>query len=258
MAISDFANDGAMGAMGNSDGSSSAGSQSGSAIGSNIVNDWAMNQASGSGTSDATPSTSTSTRTFNEMGPNGKPVAITADNQYGYWGADAGAPMGGGVYDTTGVGKNGPGKNAFGFDIGSVITPEQAAQYHIRSNLGRTSMFEDGGAVPDDGSDGGDVGSLLALALSSVDAGLDYGRKKYGLKQDGGQQMAQMQRTPMVPGNQSESGIPRPQPMPGPLPPTSNPFGKRQQFSANDQQGDNDADDHGGIPDNDADDTETA
>jgi hypothetical protein len=35
---------------------------------------------------------------------------------------------------------------------------------------------------------------------------------------------------PMIPGNQSESGIPKPQPF-GTLPPTNNPFGKRADAS---------------------------
>lgn len=121
--------------------------------------------------------------------------------------------------------------------------------------------FEDGGPVDDGGGDssGSDVGSLLALALSSVDAGLDFGRKKYGLSGGEQQQASMFGRTPAVPGNQSESGIPRPQPMPGPLPPTSNPFGQRKQFGQNDQ----DQDDQGtqtaqagAIPDNDEDDQE--
>lgn len=252
MAISDFANDGAMGATGNSDGSSSAGSQSGSALGSNIVNDWAMNQSGSSG-SDATGSGTPSSGS--DAG--GPWSSIPADSGNSY----SGINMKMGPFQYLGV--NG---QYFRSQDSANKSMQQymAARGFSPGNGWSTTMLEDGGAIPDEGgdmaggADAGDVGSLLALALSSVDQGLSYGRKKYGLSQDGGQQMASMQRTPMVPGNQSESGIPRPQPMPGPLPPTSNPFGKRQQFGQNDQQGDNDADEHGGIPDNDEDDQETA
>lgn len=112
----------------------------------------------------------------------------------------------------------------------------------------RALMFEDGGEVP---AGVGDLSDLLSLALSSVDSGLDFGRKKHGLLKGENAEAANT-RMPAVPGNPSDSGMPRPQPMPGPLPPTSNPFGKRQQFS----EAEPDADDQGGIPDNDEDDTE--
>ena len=111
---------------------------------------------------------------------------------------------------------------------------------------GRRLMFEDGGEVPDQTNE---LGDLLSLALTSVDQGLNYGRQKHGLMKQ-----AAMTRMPGAPGNQSESGAPRPLPMPGPLPPTQNPFGQRRQFGMNDS----DADEQGGIPDNDEDDTETA
>jgi len=107
-------------------------------------------------------------------------------------------------------------------------------------------------------------------AIATVDNALSYGRKLHGL--GGAQDMAG--NMPMIPGNQSESGLPprrpqpRPQPrpqqvagrmpsvpgtpsdsgippiqpMPGPLPPTNNPFGKRKQFAN---------DDSGAIPDDD-------
>lgn len=95
--------------------------------------------------------------------------------------------------------------------------------------------FSTGGAVPDaDGDDDGDTdGSpgqdMMAKALQSVDATLQYSYQKYGLgggqQEAGGQQQAGIM--PSVPPSQSETGIPLQQPMPGPLPPTSNPFGKR-------------------------------
>lgn len=65
----------------------------------------------------------------------------------------------------------------------------------------------------------------INAALGVVGDVLSYGRKLHGIGGGGEQQTAG--RMPTVPGNQSESGIPRPQPMPGPLPPTNNPFGKR-------------------------------
>ncbi len=137
-------------------------------------------------------------------------------------------------------------------------------------------MFEDGGIVPDDpsadpyadggqpqdpnGEQDGSINDRIALALTSVDSALAYGRQKNGLPADGGmdegngsQQAAAM---PMIPGNQSEtpgpyvpqrpkpqqmaanmpaapasqsdSGVKPIQPQPGPLAPTSNPFGQRQ------------------------------
>lgn len=62
----------------------------------------------------------------------------------------------------------------------------------------------------------------MQAALAAVRGALDYGRRRHGLI--GGQQEAG--RMPAVPGTPSESGK-REQPMPGPLPPTQNPFGKR-------------------------------
>jgi hypothetical protein len=105
-------------------------------------------------------------------------------------------------------------------------------------------MFDDGGTVPDtnDGPDPSSgmsgTGDRIALALATVDSALSYGRKLNGLPSDGddtesntaapgGQQVAMGARMPSVPGTQSNSGAKPIQPMPGPLPPTSNPFGKR-------------------------------
>lgn len=117
-------------------------------------------------------------------------------------------------------------------------------------------MFEDGGEVPDaqdddtpDIADPNDqnnpsqsqgatnptsgvsdqLGDRIALALSTVDSALSYGRKLNGLPGDSGNDEGpgqQASNMPMVPGTQSESGQ-RTQPDPGPLPPTSNPFGQR-------------------------------
>lgn len=138
---------------------------------------------------------------------------------------------------------------------------------------GQNFMFDDGGTVPDQdpNDDGGQpadpnaglngaVNDRIALALTSVDSALQYGRTKHGLPGDSGmdegtgQQAANM---PTIPGNQSntpgpyvpqqkpqpqqmaanmpaspagqsESGVKPLQPAPGPLPPTSTPFGQRQ------------------------------
>lgn len=138
--------------------------------------------------------------------------------------------------------------------------------------------YAGGGAIPDDADEGdsgsgdsGDAGAIpttqdpmtgmLAQALDSVDTALAYGRKLFGLggssgaidmgnqpvsnmgirgDAGGGQQVAG--NIPSVPAGQSETGIPPAQPRLGPLPPTSNPFGKRQ-LSQNDT----------GIPDDDGD-----
>lgn len=150
---------------------------------------------------------------------------------------------------------------------GNNISDAQAAKEFGPEAL----MFDGGGTVPDqdDASAGssqdqsGDpssgTGDPISLALSTVDQALDYGRKLNGLPSGGGDQVASSAydngRMPAIPGNQSNSGTKPIQPMPGPLPPTSNPFGKRQQVGANEP-------DDGGqttIPtDDDDDSTETS
>jgi hypothetical protein len=106
-------------------------------------------------------------------------------------------------------------------------------------------MFEDGGSVPEQDQSGdptSGTGDPISLALTTVDSALAYGRKLNGLPTDDGsspQQMAMGARMPSIPGTQSNSGTKPIQPMPGPLPPTSNPFGKR----ADNSQGDGDSDD---------------
>lgn len=112
-------------------------------------------------------------------------------------------------------------------------------------------MFDGGGSVPDPSDAGEDqtgdptsgTGDPISLALTTVDNALAYGRKLNGLPggddSGGGQQMAMGARMPSVPGTQSNSGTKPIQPMPGPLPPTGNPFGKR----ADNEQGDGDGDD---------------
>lgn len=97
------------------------------------------------------------------------------------------------------------------------------------------TFFEQGGGVPDDSGSGADGSDPMSSALNTVDQVLQFGYSKYGLggqqDQGGGIQEANASysngRMPAVPGSQSNSGVPPLQPQPGPLPPTSNPFGKR-------------------------------
>lgn len=116
--------------------------------------------------------------------------------------------------------------------------------------------FADGGPVPGDsdpsamGAGGADYSDLVGQALTAVDAALQYGRNKYGIGSDesdgaGRQYAAAM---PAAPGTQSPGA---PQPAPGPLVPTANPFGKRQgqpfgRVAENDSE---DGESEGAIPD---------
>lgn len=110
--------------------------------------------------------------------------------------------------------------------------------------------FEDGGAVEGDDTNGSPQQDAISKALDTVDQVLAFGRKAHGLggnEESGGIQMAANTRMPGQPPSQSESGVKPIQPMPGPLPPTSNPFGKRADAGGD---GDGDQDDQpqsGGI-----------
>lgn len=93
--------------------------------------------------------------------------------------------------------------------------------------------FAEGGAIPDGDEDDPNAtdpqGSALGAsmqrsindAMNTVKDALSYGRQLHGLGSGGGQQAARM---PTQPGNQSESGLPRQPPAPGPQQPQ---FGKR-------------------------------
>jgi hypothetical protein len=136
------------------------------------------------------------------------------------------------------------------------------------------AAFEDGGAIDD--TDGSPQQDHISKALETVDQVLAFGRKLHGLgggdnegaidtaaampmipgnqsetpgpyrPGGGGQKMAA--NMPSIPGSQSESGRPPQQPMPGPLPPTSNPFGKRADAGNDpDQDGDDDSGQPGAI-----------
>lgn len=129
----------------------------------------------------------------------------------------------------------------------SQLISEGQQKYNISNPMNTNNMMQisgftssglaDGGVVgedPDDptaapGGDDNGMGDRLALALTSVDSALSYGRKLNGLPADsgmdeggGGQQAANM---PMIPGNQSETPGPyKPQPkmaanMPMPMKP---------------------------------------
>lgn len=226
----DFNTDGAAGGYGGDGGSPTT---AGSPVGGTISGDWTTGNPGG-GSPGAGSDASMSP--LNPTGANFNPGAVALA------GGGYRLPVDGGSVGTS----SSPGNDYFG-GVGIPIA----------------SMFADGGSVDDDqgGDPNGQLGDLMSLALSSVDQGVDYLRKKHGI---GGQQQASMQgRTPMVPGSQSESGIPPIRPMPGPLPPTSNPFGQRKQFGQNDQdQGDQGGGQEtaqaGAIPDGDSDDEEGA
>ena len=114
---------------------------------------------------------------------------------------------------------------AAGTSIGSNIVTDAGPQ------LGMS--FADGGAIDD--SDPDQPSNHLAEALQTVDTVMQALYQAHGGSDDsqsddstgGPQQQQQAANMPMVPGNQSESGIAPQQPAPGPLPPTSNPFGQR-------------------------------
>ena len=138
--------------------------------------------------------------------------------------------------------------------------------------------FADGGAIPDDETgEGSPEQDRISKALESVDQVLAFGRQLHGLgggDNEGAIQTAGAMPTipgnqsntpgpykpqqpqpqqvaanmPSVPGSQSNSGAKPVQPMPGPLPPTSNPFGKRADAGSDpDQDGDNDSGQAGAI-----------
>lgn len=92
----------------------------------------------------------------------------------------------------------------------------------------------------------------LQRALAIVQDTLSYGRQLHGI---GGDTQEAMARMPTVPGNPSESGQPRERPLPGPLPPTARPFGKRVSEA---DTGDGDFGQEQAIPTEDEDDEEMA
>lgn len=135
------------------------------------------------------------------------------------WGAGGQPGYGGGFFGSFGGGGQSKPKN------------------QVAGNNSFGTFFERGGAIPEGDENpmlnqsGSDLSAQIATAKGIVNSVLQYGRAQYGF----GQQQAGI-RTPMVPGNPSESGKPREQPAPGPLPPTSNPFGKRAEAEQEPEQ----------------------
>lgn len=126
-----------------------------------------------------------------------------------------------------------------------------------------TGDGDDPNATDPQGSAGGNaMQAQINAALGSVKDVLSYGRNLHGLGGGGQDEGAGIQvagRMPSVPGNPSDSGVQRPQPMPGPLPPTSNPFGKRADAGDTSQsQGASTDDDDSSQPQAGAIDTEEA
>lgn len=140
------------------------------------------------------------------------------------------SPRGGGG----GAGMGGIPNDGFGgIDNPSAIADIQ--RYRGMSgewSSGPALAFAEGGAIDEASGDvnvggmGGNFSAQLAQAVKACRDVLDHGRQKYGLGQEKEQQEA-ANRIPVSPGTQSESGMPKEQPMPGQLPPTKNPFGKR-------------------------------
>lgn len=114
-----------------------------------------------------------------------------------------------------------------------------------------------GGSVPgaiDEDADspmmntfGAQLDNDIRGALSVVNRVLNFGRKANGLPevqssdegqapQEGIETEGEQEMAGMLP-SKPFSETPKPQPMPGPLPPTQNPFGKRQQFSEAEPEG---------------------
>jgi len=184
------------------------------------------------------------------------PKSFSEDGAFGASGTVAGetpatsTPAGAvaGVYKGLSMSPSRPGNMLAGDQINggsydnwyNSLSPNQLQMLASNPN-GRSAFFADGGAVGDDsGIEDSDDSSTAqpmggfdpSAALDIVDQALGYGRQLHGLGGAGNdeaipeQDTAGLTRMPAVPGNPSDSGIPKPQPF-GTLPPTSNPFGKR-------------------------------
>lgn len=141
----------------------------------------------------------------------------------------------GGVYSQNPATNAPPGSDAANFNASLASAPANSSLYSA-------SFFAAGGAVPDDNgaSQQQDPASdTLQQALGSANQALQMVYKQFGLggdqSQAGGVQEAV--NMPTVPAGQSETGIPPQRPAPGPLPPTSNPFGKRAGIQDDETQG---------------------
>lgn len=177
-------------------------------------------------------------------------------SQDGAVGAGGGTPSASGTQGTFGAGVP-HSSNAGGAMSFFGVTPPAGAGL----------AFAEGGAIDEDPNADDPQGSAMGnqlqqsinAALGTVDKVLSYGRQLHGLDGDDSDSGAIKTadagytngRMPSVPGNQSNSGAKPIQPMPGPLPPTSNPFGKRADASGGDNadQGSDDQDNgEGAIP----------
>lgn len=195
----------------------------------------------------------------------GVPGMTPSGGDSGGWGGGGlASPPSGGNDSIGGVGGSSYGGGGWG---GGGMTPPPGASRADEGSgfMSGFSSFADGGAIDEDTGDAGGgmdngLGRSIQEALGSVGAALAYGRKLHGIGEGGGEQQTadrmpaqpgnpygqqreqpvpgplpptnnpfgkRADNMPMVPGSQSESGVPREQPTPGPLPPTDNPFGKR-------------------------------
>lgn len=159
--------------------------------------------------------------------------------------ADGGAaynPSTGMVSGSDAYGRSATGHSPVSGDTGQIgLAQTSTGDHGFFGEMNPAGLsFADGGAIPEGDEDdpnatdpqgsalGQSLQNSINAAMQSVQQALSYGRNLHGL--GGGQQEAAAM--PSVPGNQSESGIPRERPMPGPLPPTSTPFGKRADAGA--------------------------
>lgn len=204
MTARNFSEDGAVGANSNGD-FGSGGGNFGQAAGGFTANDSGM--FAGSGMTTAAPSAS-------DSGFSGG-----AAHGYNPDGIRAGASGLAGIDPTGRI----PGLNS---------VPNAVGGYPTINNVAGLA-FADGGAIPDGDEDddpnatdpqgsamGQSLQNSIDAAMNTVKEALSYGRQLHGLGSGGQQQAGNI---PSVPFSESQ----RDRPMPGPLPPTANPFGKR-------------------------------
>jgi len=111
----------------------------------------------------------------------------------------------------------------------SVMNPAQPIPHYAAGG----AIDEDPEASPMENTFGAQMDRDISSAMGIVNRVLNFGRKANGLpevqaeqQQGEGQTDEAIETAGMLP-SKPFSETPKPQPMPGPLPPTSNPFGKR-------------------------------
>lgn len=129
----------------------------------------------------------------------------------------------------------GPGfspMGGYGNSDSGINVSNDTTGFSSERGYGGAFSFSAGGAIDEEtGEAGGDNGlqGSITKALGVVGAALSYGRKLHGIgggqDEGDGEAIQTADRMPSVPGN--PYGQQREQPMPGPLPPTKTPFGKR-------------------------------